>query len=340
MFEIVFLGTSASAPSVHRGLSAQIVLYRSYRFLIDCGEGTQRQLLKSGLGFRKLDRILLTHGHLDHILGLAGLLSTFMRWETIEKMDIYGGRQALDRVRDLLYRVVLRGIKSPLPLIFNEIRPGLLMEDNLFELSAFPVIHRGAQGCFGYLFREKARRPFLAEQAEALGVPHGPERKLLVSGQAITLASGRTIHPGDVLGPEITGASLAVVGDAGRTDDLRPYVQGVDALVIEATYLAAESDMAAEYGHLTASQAAQLALEAGAGQLILTHVSRRYHERDVLAEAQGIFAQTMVARDFDRYAISREGTRLVKPDAVETQNCASLPCASLSMIKEISDDDT
>ena len=91
LFEIVFLGTSASAPSIHRGLSAQVVMHDEYRFLIDCGEGTQRQILQSGLGFKRLNRILITHGHLDHILGLAGLLSTFMRWETIDKLEIYGG---------------------------------------------------------------------------------------------------------------------------------------------------------------------------------------------------------------------------------------------------------
>ncbi len=314
MFEIVFLGTSASAPSVHRGLSAQIVLYRHYRFLIDCGEGTQRQLLTSGLGFKRLDRILLTHGHLDHILGLAGLLSTFMRWETIEKMDIYGGRHTLDRVRDLLYRVVLRGVKPPLPLAFNEIKAGRLMQDEFFELHTFPVTHRGATGCFGFLFREKSRRPFLNEQAELLGVPRGPERKLLVGGQAITLPDGRVVRPDDVLGPEIKGATLAVVGDAGRTDDLTAHVQGVDALVIEATYLSMEAEMAAEYGHLTAGQAASLAQQAGVRHLILTHISRRYHERDVIAEAQAIFPNTSVARDLDRYTISREGVRLVPPE--------------------------
>src|SRR5512135_2859794 len=108
MFELVFLGTSASAPSIHRGLSAQVVMHDEYRFLIDCGEGTQRQILQSGLGFKRLTRILLTHGHLDHILGLAGLLSTFMRWETIEALEIFGGRSALERVHDLLYGVVLR----------------------------------------------------------------------------------------------------------------------------------------------------------------------------------------------------------------------------------------
>jgi ribonuclease Z len=181
MFEIVFLGTSASAPSVRRGLAAQIVMYRQYRFMIDCGEGTQRQLLKSGLGFKRLDRILLTHGHLDHILGLAGLLSTFMRWETFEKMDIYGGRATLERVQDLLFKVVLRGVKPPMALKFSEIKPGVIMQDQHFELSAFPVTHRGASGCFGFLFREKSHRPFLDDRAEVLGVPRGPERRQLVA---------------------------------------------------------------------------------------------------------------------------------------------------------------
>ena len=109
MFEIVFLGTSAAAPSIRRNLSAHVVLHKEYRFLVDCGEGTQRQLLKSGLGFKRLNKVLLTHSHLDHILGLGGLLSTFMRWETIEEVEIYGGRSTLDRVEDLIYRVVLRG---------------------------------------------------------------------------------------------------------------------------------------------------------------------------------------------------------------------------------------
>jgi ribonuclease Z len=305
MFELVFLGTSASAPSVRRGLTASMVLHKEYRFLIDCGEGTQRQLLKSGLGFKRLDRILLTHGHLDHILGLGGLVSTFSRWETIEKLEIYGGKWALDRVEDLIFGVVLRGPRPPMKIEFFDVKPGVLMEDGTFELSAFPVSHRGP-GCFGYAFREKERRPFLVEKAEALGVPPGPERGRLVRGEFITLADGTVVHPAQVLGEPVPGAAFVYVGDAGRTDDLVEVCRGADALVIEATYLEVEADLARRFGHLTATQAATLARQAGVKQLFLTHISRRYSEREVLAEAEPIFPSAVVPRDFDQFRIIKE----------------------------------
>jgi ribonuclease Z len=303
MFELVFLGTSASAPSVHRGLSSAMVLYKEYRFLVDCGEGTQRQLLRSGLGFRRLDRILLTHGHLDHILGLGGIASTFGRWEAIDHVEIWGGRWALDRV-EMLMQVVFGPGKRPLEIELYDVATGVLLEDNGFVLSAFPVAHRGP-GCFGYVFEEKSRRPFLAEKAEALGVPRGPERGRLVRGETITLADGTVICPGDVLGPEQLGARLVFVGDTATTRNLRQVAQGADALVIEATYLDQERDLARDFGHLTARYAAELARDAGVDALILTHLSRRYREREVLAEARSVFANTFVARDFDLYQIAK-----------------------------------
>ncbi len=304
MFDIIFLGTSASAPSIHRGLTAQVVKHEEFRFLIDCGEGTQRQILKSGLGFKRLNRILITHGHLDHILGLAGLLSTFSRWETVDELEIYAGRWALERIRDLVFGVVLRGARPPMGIHLIEIEPGILFENDDFSVSAFPVHHRGPD-CFGYLFEEKSRRPFLPDKAEQLEIPPGPWRRKLVEGQSIQLPDGRQIEPDQVLGPVRPGTKMVHVGDSGRTDNLLEVCHQADLLVIEATYLHAEREMARDFAHLTARQAAELAQDAEIKNLILTHISRRYRERDVLDEARAIFPQIEVARDFDVYRVKR-----------------------------------
>jgi len=302
VFEILFLGTSASAPSAKRGLSAAVVSHDEYRFLVDCGEGTQRQLLQSGAGFKRLTRILLTHGHLDHILGLGGLMSTFLRWEAIDELEIFGGRSALDRVHDLLYGVVLRGKHPPMPLTLHEIKPGTFFEADDFTVTAFSVTHRGPD-CLGYIFETKARRPFLADKADELGVPFGPERRELVTGKSIILENGRTVEPDDILGPWQSGTKLVVVGDTGRIDNLIEHCRDADALVIESTYLEEEAEMARQFSHLTATQAAELAKAAGVKKLILTHLSRRYRERDVQAEAQAVFPESVVARDFDNFQI-------------------------------------
>ncbi|MBI5671615.1 MAG: ribonuclease Z [Chloroflexi bacterium] len=305
MFEIVFLGTSAAAPSIHRGMPAQIVLAGEYRFLIDCGEGTQRQILRSGVGFKRLNRILLTHSHLDHILGLGGLISTFVHWESIDEIEIYGGRATLDRVQALLYGVVLDYERIPIKLHLIDIKPGLLLDSKDFTVSAFPVTHRGS-GNFGYIFQEKSRRPFLVDKAAELGVPAGPERSQLVRGETITLADGRIITPDMVLGEVIRGVKLVHIGDIGRLDNVRDYVAEADALVIEATFLQSEADTARDFGHITAQQAATLALETGVKTLLLTHVSRRYRERDIIEEARRVFPNSYVVRDLDHYAIRRD----------------------------------
>jgi ribonuclease Z len=306
LFEIIFLGTSASAPSVKRNLPAQLVKHDEFRFLIDCGEGTQRQILQAGIGFKRLNNILITHGHLDHILGLAGLLSTFMRWETIDELSIYGGKAALERIYDLLYGVVLRGANPPMPVHLNPVTNGKFFEVDDFSISCMPVQHRGSD-CLGFSFEEKGRCPFLPEKADALGVPSGPCRRDLVDGKSIQLEDGRVIQPEQVLGDFKPGTRFVNIGDVGETSDLVEFCRQADTLVIESTYLEEEAEMARHFSHLTAQQAARLAVEADVRHLVLTHISRRYREKDVQAEAQQIFPNVTVARDFDVIISRRDG---------------------------------
>jgi len=302
LFEILFLGTSASAPSVHRGLPAQVVKHNEHRFLVDCGEGTQRQILQSGLGFKKLNRLLITHSHLDHILGIGGLVSTYLRWEAISDLEIYAGAAALERIHDLLYRVVMRGATAPFPIHMIPIQSGVFIEEHDFTISAFPVNHRGPD-CYGFIFKEKDKRPFLAEKAEALNIPQGPWRRSLANGQEAELPDGRKISPEMVLGEYQAGTKFVLVGDAGEIESLIPYCQDADGLVIEGTYLEEEREMAKQFAHLTVSEAARLAAAANVQKLVLTHVSRRYRDKDIEKEAQGIFSNCEVARDFDLFQI-------------------------------------
>ena len=280
---------------------------QEHRFLIDCGEGTQRQILRSGLGFRRLDKILLTHGHLDHILGLGGLASTLGHWETLDTLEIHGGEQALARVQRLMEVVFGVGNVPQAGVSLNVIEAGTLFEGKGFSLAAFSVPHRGS-GCFGFTFEEETRSPFDNAKAETIGVPAGPERRELVAGRPVILADGRTVQPQEVLGEPQKGAKFCFVGDVGRTGPLHKIVAGADLLAIEATYLEEEEELARNHGHITARAAARLAQKSGVKHLVLHHISRRYHAKEILAEARAVFPNTDVAGDLDLYRIRRGKT--------------------------------
>lgn len=306
MFELVFLGTSASAPSAERNLTSTLLMHEGARFMLDCAEGTQRQILRSGVGFKDLRRIFLTHGHLDHILGIGGLASTLGQWDvqSISKLEIYGGRWALDRVRDLM-KVVMRGKEVEIEIEYIEIKPGVLVREKNLTVRAFNVLHRGT-GNFGFVFEEKSKRPFRVERATELGVPIGPERKRLVAGESITLANGRVVYPEEVLGELVPGTKFVHVGDLARINEVIEHARDADGLVMEATYLAQDRDVARKHGHITAAEAAQCAREANVKQLFLTHISRRYNGYLVHAEASAIFPDTIVCNDLDRHTVRRE----------------------------------
>ena len=255
MFEVVFLGTAAGVPSVERGLPALLILHRGRRFLVDCGEGTQRQLLKSGLGLRGLDCVLLTHAHVDHLLGLGGLVATLALLEAGRGLTVYGGASALGAVRSLLGEVIWPTGPPPFEVRCETIEPGAIIEDEHLCVRAFPVSHRGADS-FGFAFEEKPRPRMLPERLAALAVPVGPERRRLLRGETVVLPDGRTIAPNEVVGRPAPGTRLVVVGDAADADELLDVVRDADALIIEATFLERDTDKAAARGHLTAAHAA------------------------------------------------------------------------------------
>lgn len=301
MFELTFLGTSGSVPSPERNHPSLLVKAGGTRVLIDCGEGTQRQLMRSGLGLRRPDLLLLTHGHPDHVLGIPGLLSTLGLQREGGGIAVHGGRDTIGIVTRMLAALWGEGA-APVPLHLSILEPGRIAEGRDFGLDCFPVQHRGTDS-FGFVFTEPAHRPMRPERLEALGVPNGPLRKELAAGRAITLSDGRRVAPADVLGPERPGTRLAVIGDAATTEGLAPAIRGADALVVEATFLARDADKARSHGHLTAVEAAGLAREAGVGRLILNHISGRYGTGEILAEAREVFAETVVAEDLARFTV-------------------------------------
>ena len=301
MLALTFLGTSASVPSAERNHPALLVEAAGKRILIDCGEGTQRQLLRSGAGFRRLDRILLTHAHLDHVLGIPGLFSTLGLRQTSDVMTIHGGPGTLDIVMRLLAGLWGPG-RAPIPVEFAALTEGQVIDAGDFTIDCFPVRHRDTDS-FGFSFQSPARRHLQPDRLASLGVPDGPLRGELAQGRPVVIEGGRTIDPEDVLGPPSGGRKLVVIGDTETTEGLSQYVADADMLVIEATFLDRDAPTARDYGHLTAAEAAAFAAANNVGQLVLTHMSGRYEDEEILAEAARIFPNSRIAADFDHIVV-------------------------------------
>lgn len=300
MFALTFLGTSASVPSAERNHPALLIEAAGQRMLVDCGEGTQRQLLRSGAGFRRLDRILLTHAHLDHVLGIPGLFSTLRLRQSAEVMTVHGGPATLEIVIQMLAGLWGAG-RAPLQVEFTALAAGQFLDAGDFTIACFPVRHRDTDS-FGFAFQSPARRHLQPDRLAALGVPDGPLRGELAAGRPAVI-DDRTIDPEEVLGPPSGGKKLVVIGDLETTDGLSHRVAGADLLVIEATFLDRDAATARDYGHLTAAEAAAFAAANDVRQLVLTHMSGRYEDAEILAEAARIFPNTIIAADFDHIVV-------------------------------------
>jgi ribonuclease Z len=292
--DLVFLGTAGSAPTASRGASATLVRRGGDRLLIDCGEGTQRQLLRSDTGLVDIEHVFLTHLHADHVLGLPGMLKTFALRGREVPITVHGprGTQALLGALG----IVIGRLTYPTELV--ELRPGDAVQRDGYRVEAFPVAHGST--ALGYALREDERPGrFDVEAANAVGVPDGPERGALQRGELVTLGDGRVVRPEEVIGPARRGRVIVLTGDTAPAASVVEAATGADVLVHEATFLADERERARETEHSTAGEAALVAREADVGLLALTHLSARYPGAAVAAEALELFPRTVVPRDFD-----------------------------------------
>jgi ribonuclease Z len=308
--DVVFLGTSGSAPTAQRATSATLVRRGGDRLLVDCGEGTQRQLLRSDVGLIDLQDVFLTHFHADHYLGLPGMLKTFALRGREVPLTLYGP----SGLRELL--VTLQRVFGRLtyPLETVELDPGDVIGRGEYEIRPFAVDH-GPQA-LGYLIAEVTRPGrFDVAGADALGVPAGRERGALQRGETVVLSNGETVRPEQVLGAGRPGRSLAFTGDTAPAAAVVDAVGGVDLLVHEATFCADERQRAQETRHSTAGEAALVAREAGVRLLALTHTSSRYVGGEAADEACQLFPNTVVPRDFDTIEIpfSERGDPVLVP---------------------------
>ena len=308
--DLVFLGTSGSMPTAQRAPAALLLRRSGERLLFDCGEGTQRQLLRSSVGLIDLREIFLTHYHADHYLGLPGMLKTFALRGRDVPITIYGPpglRDLFDALRRIFGKLTYT-------IELKELRPGdeLIRED--YRLAAFAVAH--GVSAVGYSLVEDSRPGrFDVQAADALGVPEGPERGALQRGESVTLPDGQTITPDKVLGAARPGRKVVIAGDGGPSESVIEAARGADVLVHEATFCEDERERARETQHSTAQEAAGVARAADVKLLALTHLSNRYFGGEVAREARTIFPSTVVPKDFDTIDVrfqERGGPELVK----------------------------
>jgi ribonuclease Z len=292
---IRFLGTSASRPTVERNVTSVAVVRDGETLMFDCGEGTQRQMMRYGTSFALRD-IFFTHMHADHMLGVIGLFRTLALQGREEPMTLWGppGSEAL-----LKRAIAIGSDKEKFPIEFRDITPETPLKRKDYSIVPFPVDH-GGKMALGYAVVEDTRLGrFNPDIAREMGIPEGPMWGLLHRGQSVTLPGGKVIDPSALVGPSRPGRRVVYTGDARPCAGTIEAARGADLLIHEATFADEEAQRALETGHSTAREAAQVAAAAGVKQLVLTHLSARYSlsAAELLGEAREVFANTIVARD-------------------------------------------
>jgi len=313
--ELFFAGTGGSVPTPRRGLPATLARLDGDRLLFDCGEGTQRQLIRS-IGLPDIDAIFLTHLHADHWLGIPGLVRTLALRGREKPLDLYGPGGTVKQ----LAAVAVASSKIDYELHISELEAGDAIEFAGYEVEAFNVRHRGT--ALGYSLIE-AGRPgrFDAERAAELGITDGREIAALVAGQSVG-----DVEPSHVIGEPRAGRKVVISGDTAPTEMCEAAAHGADLLIHEATFADEDAARAAETMHSTARQAAQVAASAEVAMLALTHISARYPVRKIIEEAEAVFAETVVPRDFDAIEIpfaDKGAPTLLRPADVEVEEPAA-----------------
>ncbi|WXG45794.1 MAG: ribonuclease Z [Candidatus Atabeyarchaeum deiterrae] len=293
---ILFLGTGGSVPTVERGSPSIVLKLGGELLFFDCGEGTQRQLAFSKTRYGKLSKIFITHLHGDHVLGLGGLLQTLSLSRRSKPMQIFGP-PGIKRFIEALRETLQFGLSFEVT-IYEILEQGKILENEQYMVQVCKTDHDNIPS-FGYSFQEKSRPgEFFPEKAKRLGVPEGPLWKRLQLGGSVKQKNGIIISSEMVLGPRRRGRKIVYSGDTRPSKDLVSLSSDADVLIHDSTYDDSLSEKAMEYGHSTASQAAQTAREANARLLVLTHISNRYKDTRILLEqAQRIFMNTIIAAD-------------------------------------------
>ena len=294
MLSLTFLGTGAACPTVDRNVTSLAVQREGEMFLIDCGEGTQRQMMRYGVGF-SFAEIFFTHYHSDHLLGVIGLFRTMGLMDRKDPVTLYGPRGA-HRILSGALAVGIERTKFPVEIV--EVKPGDRLGRAGYEIAVFETEHRADTVGYALVEHDRLGR-FDPDRARELSIPEGPLWGRIHKGEAITLPDGRSVTPAELVGPPRPGRTVVFSGDTRPHAAVVAAARGADLLVHEATFGEEEKGRALETGHSTAREAAQVAREAGARRLVLTHISARYTREapELLAEARDVFPEAVIARD-------------------------------------------
>jgi ribonuclease Z len=293
MVEVTFLGTSAAIPGKERNMAAIHLRFLEHRMLWDCGEGTQRQMMRAGLSPYKVGSVFVSHLHADHVLGLAGLIQTTAFQGREEKLLVFGPpgiKKHVDFYRNWDY------FECPFEIRAEVLKEGVNHETEDYKVSAFKVEH--GFPAFGFVFEEKPGMNLDVRKLRSLGIEGSPVCRDLKARGRITVGR-RTVRLEDVAMPARRGKKIAYTGDTRPTQNIVKWARDADLLICDATFSDELREKAHDYEHMTAADAARAAKAAGAKQLALTHISPRYEDASVLAEeARKIFKNTVVASDF------------------------------------------